>query len=332
MTGIVGTVLAPILQEKEEVFCIVRNAKNRINGEYLNGIVANNIIEGDIQKSLCGLSAKDYNKLKDKNIEKIVHLAGLLKFDEELSSEIWSVNYSGTQNVIDLAKKLNIREIHHASTAYALGKPRNPYESSKLAAENLIKNSGKCFSIYRISIVVGNSNTGEISAFDGIYGFISVLYRAYNRYKFNGNMRIYIDCSFQSTMNIIPIDSVVYAFVKLFEKQSLGKTFYITHPKPPKVIWVIKQAFEFLKIDGIKYNDYTQSQPSQSDRLLKILQKGVNKQLSRYRPYATEEKQFSLETTIDALKEEYKEPPLITSEILQRLLQYAISKNFGKPK
>jgi len=307
LTGEVGSALAPILQSKDKVFCLVRNGKSRVKNGKLNEILADQIIDGDIfDNKQCGISITDLSLLKKQEITKIIHAAASVKFDEHLSDEIWKTNFSGTKNILSVAKELGVRELHFMSTAYAPN-GRNPYEKSKAAAEDLVKKSGLAYSVYRLSIVIGNSKKGQ-----------------------NGKVQlpIYINCSFESTLNLVPVDWAVQILSTLINKPCQNDTYYIVHPDPPKVQWVMKQGFETLNIEGIKYNDYKKCQPEQEDRRLQIIQKAVNKELGRYRPYVTEEEKFCLKKTQQYLGTNYTNPPPITSQLLSILLKFAIEKNF----
>jgi len=176
LTGAVGSYLAPVLAQKTEVFCLVRNGKSRVNNGELGGIPENQILDGDITENGCGLNENDLLALQKKGINQIIHSAALLKFDNKLTEKVWQTNYQGTQRVLELAHILNVKAFHYISTAYA-STQRNPYEASKAKAEKLVKASNIPHSIYRLGIVVGHSETGYIKSFDGIYGYLAGLYR-----------------------------------------------------------------------------------------------------------------------------------------------------------
>ena len=338
LTGVVGSVLAPViqLQSKEKIFCLVRNGKARVMQGKLHKIPANQIIDADITKSFCGLSAIDVWFLKNQKITKVVHSGGLVKFDKELHQEIWTTNFTGTKNILSVAKELGVKEFHFISTAYVSTK-RNPYENSKAAAEELVKNSGIKCSIYRLGIVIGDSENSHINFFNGYYGFFAGLHRIAERQRekigMNGNinLHLYVNCSFNSTLNIVPIDWVVETLSGLMATSCNG-IFHITHPNPPLVHWVMKNGFNTLGITGIQYNDYGNQQPMQANRAQRTIQKAVNRELFRYLPYVTEEASFSLKETKEALREKFKNPPEITPKLLAMLLDFAARNNFGQQK
>lgn len=337
-TGVVGIALRSIFEERrEKIYYLIRDGNSRLDldDEKMTGINRNQIIEGEISSRICGISSIDIRLLYGK-ISKIVHVAGSVKFDEALRDEILDVNVNGTKNVLELAHKIGAKEIHFVSTAYA-DTQRNAYEESKYEAEKLVRNCGIPFSIYRISIVIGDFETGHITDFTGFYGFFTGLYNLAEKQKqedSNGIVKIpiYINCSFKSTLNLVPRDWLTETMFKLIELRPTGKTFYITHPNPLLVNDVMRYGFETLGISGIKYNNHQNEQPAQKEKKWKTIQKMVNKTLERYRPYVTEEKHFKLESTKLALGEDYTDPPDVTPEMLKILLNFAIKENFGKKK
>jgi nucleoside-diphosphate-sugar epimerase len=337
-TGVVGVPLSNIFrQNKEKVFYLVRNGKDRLDvgDSNMSGISRDQVIEGELTLGMCGVSGLDIDLLSGK-INKVIHIAGSVKFDDKLRDEIWDTNVNGTRNVLNLAKKIGAKEFHFVSTAYAETQ-RNAYEQSKYEAENLVKNSGMEFSIYRIGIVVGDSTDGEITDYTGYYGFFEGLHRLAERQRESNSNKIvdipiWIDCSFRSTLNLVPRNWLTETMFKLMQLEPTGKTFYITHPNPLRVNNVMRYGFNTLGISGIMYNFYIRSQPVQRKRKLKIIQKMVNSTLERYKPYVTKEKTFPLDNTKSALGEKYKDPPEVTPELLKILLNFAISNNFGKKK
>jgi len=92
LTGEVGSALAPILQSKDKVFCLVRNGKSRTKNGKLNEIPADQIIDGDIFiNEQCGISSTDLESLKKQEITKIIHSAASVKFDEKLEDILYLV-------------------------------------------------------------------------------------------------------------------------------------------------------------------------------------------------------------------------------------------------
>ncbi|HEY2383523.1 MAG TPA: SDR family oxidoreductase [Terriglobia bacterium] len=76
------------------------------------------VLEGDLDRPLCGLPLDRIAELKRK-VDIVVNLAGLVDFDPPLNDALVS-NVYGTQHVIELVKQLDSRLLH-ISTAYVTG-------------------------------------------------------------------------------------------------------------------------------------------------------------------------------------------------------------------
>ena len=75
--------------------------------------------------------------------------------------------------------------LYHVSTAFVhttvdgdRGRTAIGYASSKLAGEKVVRSSGVPHVILRPSVVIGDSDTGEIAAFQGLYQVVAGLSRA----------------------------------------------------------------------------------------------------------------------------------------------------------
>jgi long-chain acyl-CoA synthetase len=77
------------------------------------------IVEGDLDQPLCGISPRDIDMLKGK-VDIVVNLAGVVDFDPPVN-ESFETNVYGTQHVIELVRLLNARLVH-VSTSYVAGK------------------------------------------------------------------------------------------------------------------------------------------------------------------------------------------------------------------
>jgi nucleoside-diphosphate-sugar epimerase len=112
------------------------------------------------------------------------------------------MNVDGTVHVLDLVKMLPTHRLHHVSTAYIAGnrsgialeseidigqKFKNPYEESKCRAEQIVADAYRTGrvkpSIYRPSIVIGDSKSGRATHFHGVYAFIRALWTALERLR-----------------------------------------------------------------------------------------------------------------------------------------------------
>lgn len=231
------------------------------------------LLQGDITKSNCGLNTDIIEELKE-NVDIFYHLAALVKFDEELREELFAINYEGTKNALELAKLLSVSKFYYISTAYTVGKHdygverlyplnvegHNPYEESKVKSEHLAFTYSDDFdvSIFRPSIIVGDSETGEADSEFTLYGFmraLDVFKRRTSRTAENPDMVYRVLGSKNSTSNFVPVNYVA-DILALAESRAIPNTIYnITNPNPATnydILTFIKNALDFDRLEIIE--------------------------------------------------------------------------------
>jgi thioester reductase-like protein len=143
------------------------------------------IVEGDVSVDRFGLNDSEYGRLTE-NISHIIHCAAAARFDLELE-QARRTNVVGTANILDLAAECSrLQKIDYIGTAYVAGRRKgvitedeldegqehnNTYERSKLEAEKLVRERMPelPITIYRPSIVIGDSKTGHVSGYSAFY-------------------------------------------------------------------------------------------------------------------------------------------------------------------
>ena len=201
------------------------------------------LIEGDITLPDLGISPEDLDSIRDE-ITDIFHLAAAydLAIDKETATR---VNLNGTTNVNELAKTIpNLRRYNYVSTCYVSGRRkgrileseleheagfRNFYEETKYLAEMEVEKlkSELPVTIFRPSVVVGDSRTGETAKYDGIYYLIQYLRKAPDLLRFInvGNKNV--------SLNLVPVDFVVNGMAVLSrDERAIGKTVALADPAP----------------------------------------------------------------------------------------------------
>lgn len=201
------------------------------------------IFEGDITLPELGLTAEDAGILREA-VTDVFHLAAI--YDLAVSREAaLKVNLEGTKNVNSLVASLpNLIRYNYVSTCYVAGKRqgviredelvhdagfRNFYEESKYLAECEVEKlkSSLPVTIFRPSVVVGDSKTGETTKYDGIYYLIQYLRKA------PGLLRLVNVGNENVRLNLVPIDHVVNGMAALaFDHDALGKTVALADPAP----------------------------------------------------------------------------------------------------
>ncbi len=149
------------------------------------------LVEGDITLADLGISAEDLRTVRAETTD-VFHLAAVydLAVEKDLA---YQINVKGTKNVNDFVKTVpNLRRYNYISTCYVAGNReglihedelehnagfRNFYEETKYLAElEVEKLKGEIpLTIFRPSVVVGDSKTGETVKYDGIYNLILYL-------------------------------------------------------------------------------------------------------------------------------------------------------------
>jgi len=366
-TGTVGSILASSLESRGHKLVFIARSKDGQNAEdRLSKLLGSDTVverinwEGNVELLRCGVKDPIIQAWKGK-IEKVIHCASLISFDKAREAQIYNVNVDGTNNTIALATALGIPEFHYISTAYVAGDAdyftendfdigqtlRNPYESSKLKAEELVRQCfPKQYSIYRLGIVIGDSLTGYAPQFTGYYRPFAFFFylrerlrkkspQILEKYKKEGivfgkdnlvlNLPVKITCSPISTLNLIPRDWMAKVLSDLLETGTAGKVFHIVHPRPKKTRWIIDNTFNCLGIEGHTYGRQNGNPP-----LLSAIQKAFDFDVRPYLPYLIHEATFTTDNTNSILGSESCFPSEIDETLLQNEMAYAKSVGFGK--
>ncbi|MBO9532312.1 MAG: SDR family oxidoreductase [Solirubrobacteraceae bacterium] len=202
------------------------------------------VIEGDITDPKLGLSDADYVKYAS-DVQRVYHLAAIYDLAVPEAVAI-KVNVDGTQHVLDFCRACTKLERHHyVSTCYVAGdrkglvketeldegqKFKNHYESTKFAAEVLVKASMDEIptTIYRPGIVVGDSKTGDTQKFDGPYFILWFIHRM-NQFGLTvGNLG-----TDEANFNAVPVDFIVDAMLAgTNDPKMAGVTLQLADPDP----------------------------------------------------------------------------------------------------
>jgi nucleoside-diphosphate-sugar epimerase len=201
------------------------------------------VIEGDITRPDLGMDPDDAATVRYETTD-VFHLAAVydLAVEQELANR---VNLDGTKNVNEFVKSVrHLKRYNYISTCYVAGKRtgviredelehdkgfRNHYEETKYLAELEVEKlkSELPVTIFRPSVVVGDSETGETAKYDGVYYLIQYLRKApYLLRAINvGNEAV--------KLNLVPVDFVVNAIAELaFDEKAKGKTIALADPEP----------------------------------------------------------------------------------------------------
>ena len=162
-SGVVGRALLRRLGDLD-VVCLVH--RSPVSGPNVT------TVPGDITEPMFGLTERAYLELAAK-VDAVIHCAAVTDFNRTDGS-LEATNIAGTEHMAAFAAAAKA-VLYHVSTAFVhttadgdRGRTAISYASSKLAAEQVVRSSGVPHVILRPSVVIGDSVTGEISAFQGI--------------------------------------------------------------------------------------------------------------------------------------------------------------------
>lgn len=201
------------------------------------------LVEGDITQANLGISEEDASVIKKETTD-VFHLAAAydLAVERDLA---YRVNVEGTRNVNEFVRSLpDLRRYNYVSTCYVAGRRtnriletelehaagfRNFYEETKYLAEiEVEKLKGELpVTIFRPSVVVGDSETGETAKYDGIYYLIHYLRKspALLRFINVGNKEV--------KLNLVPVDFVVEAMAALAaDEEAINQTIALADAEP----------------------------------------------------------------------------------------------------
>jgi thioester reductase-like protein len=163
-SGVVGRALLRRLRDLD-VVCLVH--RSPVSGPEVT------VMPGDIAKPTFGLAEQVYVELAAKT-DAVIHCAAVTDFNRTDGS-LEATNVAGTEHVAGFAAAANA-VLYHVSTAFVhttvdgdRGRTAIGYAASKSAAEKVVRSSGVPHVIFRPSVVIGDSGTGEIAAFQGLH-------------------------------------------------------------------------------------------------------------------------------------------------------------------
>jgi NAD(P)-dependent dehydrogenase (short-subunit alcohol dehydrogenase family) len=250
-TGFIGQHLIPLLlRHRGKVYVLVRKgSEKKLDqlkarwGKRARRVVA---VHGDLTRPFLGIPPARRKELEGK-IDHFFHLAAIYDLAADAASQE-AANIDGTRNAIKLAGAVDAKRFHHVSSIAAAGLYPgtftedmfeeaigldNPYFRTKHDSEGLVRHECKVpWRIYRPSIVVGDSRTGEIDKIDGPYYFFKLIQKM-RRALPSWMPTVGLE---GGRMNMVPVDYVVQAMnhIAHLPRQD-GKCFHLTDPKPLRI-------------------------------------------------------------------------------------------------
>jgi thioester reductase-like protein len=261
--GFLGSELLPRILRRApelEAVCLVQPKFAELARERATALTASDaslagrirLLEGDI--TLPSFGVTDLREMAGR-VSQIFHLAAV--YDLGVGRDLaMRVNVEGTRNVLDFARRSPaLDRLHYVSTCYVSGRYpgrfterhleegqsfNNFYEETKYLAEVEVQRSmreGLPATIYRPSIVVGDSRTGATQKFDGPYFAIQWLLRQPTL----ATMPVVGD-PHGTEFNVVPRDFVLDAITHLSAlPESRGEVFALADPAPLTVDSMLRE-------------------------------------------------------------------------------------------
>jgi len=202
-------------------------------------------VYGDLVQPRLGLTKAALKQLG--GIDHFFHLAAVYDLGADAESQV-QINIEGTRNAVVAANEMKAGVFQHVSSIAAAGLYEgvfredmfeeaenldHPYFQTKHESEKIVRKECKVpWRVYRPSLVVGDSATGEMDKIDGPYYFFKLIQR----------MRQMLPPWMPTLgveggrINIVPVDFVVAAVDHIaHQKGHDGKAFHIVDPTPYRV-------------------------------------------------------------------------------------------------
>ena len=297
------------------------------------------VVSGDLLSPGLGLDAADRRLVG--RCGAVLHAAADVSFHDSPDGRPWATNVEGTARLLELCRALRISEFHHVSTAFVCGDRAGPvredelecgqgfhndYERSKCEAERRVRSArGLNATVYRPSVIVGDSRTGYTASYHGLYPFLELGDRVAEPAGAASPRRLLalrLPFTGEEPRNLVPVDWVARAVVRLLHLPRWhGRTFHLTatHPfgwtkssGPPKRSWGSKGAVG----RGAVPDDPT------------TLERVFYDRVRDYWPYLDGDPHFDRRNTRAALPS--LPSPRIDRALLGRLIRFARADRWGR--
>lgn len=361
-TGLVGRfLLAGLMRRQVPTIVLVRAQTHRTAiariDEALAPFESHNllprpiVLDADLTQPGLGMDRAALDMLQSVPL-RVLHSAASIRFTADTpTGEPYATNVQGTQNLLNLASAWTVEQFHQVSTAYvqcnrsvdqsdaartafevpvtSMEKAGNDYERSKIQSEQLVWQCPHIGTktIYRPSIVVGDSQTGYTSTYHGFYAPLQIALGVVKSFGLDvaaaDEFRRRLGLSSQDSKNLVPVDWLAEAILHLMlTPAAIGGIYHLTHPQPVSTS-VMQQAI----IDALAEH----VQPSRERAsTLQIHPELFREQLAVYESYFQDDPPFDRAQADRYLKS--LPCPTMDYAALKHLATAALRNNFGWPK
>lgn len=241
-TGFIGRRVIERLSSVESdatIFALVRpQSRSRFDAQLDDADLGGRVtaVAGDLTAPGLGLDHTDLPP-----IDHVVHLAAIYDLTADADTQ-QAANVDGTRHVVDFAVAHNAM-LHHVSSIAVAGDHRGTYteddfdkrqgfpttyQRTKFEAERIVRErDGLRWRVYRPSVVVGDSRTGEMDKIDGPYYFFGHL-----RHLGRLPGLLPLPMPALGPVNVVPVDYVVNGIVALLDTapNRSGLVYHLSDP------------------------------------------------------------------------------------------------------
>jgi len=283
-------------------------------------------------------------------VDRVLHVAACTDFDPTPNGDPWRTNVLGTRRLLHWSASRGVGSFHLVSSAYQCGHQtaavperiaagtgcfHNAYEQSKrqaeLDAQRWASNRGALLTVYRPSIVVGDTVSGRATSFGGFYllaratQLVSQQYNADDTARHQTGIRLLGDGA--AAQNLVPVDYVARMVATgVTNSRHAGKVYHLTHPHPPTNN-EIKQAVDtFFDVAGSRFVP-----PQEMTRsTLSALEQHFYDGCRPVRAYLTDTPSFHRRNCLFLEFASGARCPRYDAEHFHRLLDYATGTRWGR--
>ena len=216
-------------------------------------------IRGDVSLDDCGLQQSDIERIVQQTTH-IIHGAATIRFDHPID-EARAINCGGTRRLLAMAQMCvergNLKRFVYIGTSSVSGRRGghiyeheleagqqffNTYEQSKMESERIVRDHFDRVpsTVFRPSIVIGDSRTGKTSTFNVIYIPLRLIQKG---------LLTYVPGTPETQLDLVPIDWVSDAMAHILKTEaSVGGVYHITAgpDRAAKLHEVVLHALEYF--------------------------------------------------------------------------------------
>lgn len=363
-TGLVGTNLIPRLLRTfpgSTMSLLVRGEDDSDAAERVRTIARNISLEhaipdaagridgmlGDVSLDHCGLSATQLARVVGETTH-IIHGAATIRFDHPLD-EARVINCGGTRRMLAIAhmcvERGHFERFVYIGSSSVSGqrggfihedelemgqKFFNTYEQSKHESERIVRDHFDRIpsTIFRPSIIIGDSRTGKTTSFNVIYIPLRLLQKG---------MLTYVPGKPETKLDLVPIDWVDDAMAYILARpESTGKVFHITAGPDRaaplgEVVTLAREYFDrYTPLTHSRTMDFiTREEFEQRRANMRGREEALMSQLDTLLPYVSVDRLFISKNTDAFLAESGIEFPRFR-DYAEKILEYCVKTNWGK--